>query len=189
MVNYAEEADFGSPRRRRRSPAEIAARKAERAALRTEEEWHSYARDLCYRQLAMMERSVGQLRDAMERNLVPPDIAEETIRAFVEADLVNDERYAAMFVRTKFAGKTTSRRVLRRELARKGIGEREAQIALSQIEDADELRAASDFACRKAHSMEGLDVQTKRRRLYGALGRRGFSPDQIRQAMEDALGC
>ncbi|WP_394263670.1 regulatory protein RecX [Trueperella sp.] len=187
MVDYAEEADFSKRRRKRRSPAEIAARKKERAAARSEDEWRVYAKDLCYRQLGMMERSTAQLREAMERNLVPPEIAENVLQAFIDADLVNDARFAAMFVRTRFTGKTTSRRALRMDLQRKGVSGPEADEALDQITSDDELEAATDFAVRKVRSMRDVEPEVKRRRLYGALGRRGFSPGQIRQAMDTAL--
>lgn len=189
MVDYADEGSFGKNRRRgRRSPAEIAARKKELAAARSEGEWRVYAKDICYRQLGMMERSTAQLREAMERNLVPSEIAEEVLEAFIDADLVNDARFAAMFVRTRFSGKTTSRRALRMELQRKGVTGTEADEALDQITSSDEQEAATEFAIRKARSMSNLEPEVRRRRLYGALGRRGYSHDQIRQAMDTALG-
>lgn len=105
MVNYAEDAEERSAKRKYRSASEIAQRKKERAQARSEEEWIQYAKDLCYRQLGMMERSVAQLRQSMERNLVPPQIIESTLDAFIAANLVNDERFAMMFVRSKFAEK------------------------------------------------------------------------------------
>ncbi|AWA42843.1 regulatory protein RecX [Trueperella pyogenes] len=177
MVNYAEDADVRP--RRRSDPA----RRLARAAARSEDEWRSYARDLCYRQLAAMERSTQQLRDAMERNLVPDYIAQETLDAFCAANLVNDERFARMYVRSKFTGKTTTRRVLAQELERKGVGKEEIANALAQISDEDEAAAAIEFARRKAKSMSQLDTQTQRRRIYGALGRRGFRTEHIRQAI------
>ncbi len=189
MVNYAEEADFvGRARpRKHRSPKEIAERRAARAAERSEDDWRSYARDLCFRQLGMMERSVDQLRKSMEKNLVPAEIIEETLDSFQNSNLVNDERYAGMYVRSKFNEKATSRRALRQELRRKGIDQEVADEALLEIDDEAETRAAMDFAMRKARSMRSLEYEVARRRLYGALARRGFSPDQIRQAVGKAL--
>ncbi|MFP7695960.1 regulatory protein RecX [Trueperella sp. LYQ143] len=185
MVDYRLHAD--AKVRRRASAAEIAARRRERAAQRSEEEWYSFAKDVCYRQLAMMERSVAQLRTALHRQLVPDEIANSVIDMFCQADLVNDERFARMFVRSKFATKTTSRRVLRRELAEKGVSAELVEQALAEISDDSELEAARDFAQRKVRSMRGIDEETIRRRLYGALGRRGFCAEHIRQAIYDAF--
>ncbi|KTF04794.1 regulatory protein RecX [Trueperella bernardiae] len=181
MVDYSEDP---RPRRRR----DFVERRAARAAARNEEDWHVYARNLCYRLLAAQERSRRQLRDAMERNLVPDEIAQATLQAFVDAGLVDDERFAYMYVRSKFEGKVTTRRVLAQELRAKGVEGELAQRALEQITVEDELEAAIAFARKKAASMAGLEEEKKRRRLYGALGRRGFSPEHIRQAMEAALG-
>lgn len=187
MVNYAEDADESIRRRKYRSAAEIAQRKQERAARRSEEEWIQYARDLCYRQLGMMERSVFQLRQSMERNLVPQNIIDQTIQSFCEAGLVDDERFASMYVRSKFAEKTISRRGLQQELVRKGIAQEIISRAVKQIDSEAERDAALDFACRRIRSMASLEPLVIRRRLYGALARRGFSPDHVRYAVESAL--
>lgn len=189
MVDYAEEADFPSKRRKRKplNAHEISERRAARAAARDEGEWHRYAKDVCYRQLSMMERSVAQLREALSRHLVPDEIAAETIEHFVQAGLVDDERYAGMFVRSKFAQKATSRRQLRAELQRKGIPAQIAEQALLEITPEDEARVACDFARRAVNSMNSLDRDVIRRRLYGRLARRGFSGQQIRLAMDAAL--
>lgn len=184
MVNYAEEADFvGRRKKKRLNPREIQERKEARAAKRSEDEWRSYARDLCYRQLGMMERSVHQLRESMSKNLVPDAIADETIDVFVSAGLVSDERFAQMFVRSKFVEKTTSRRAIRRDLERKGISAQTAEAALSQITEDDETQAAIEYVQRKSRSLATVEPEVARRRLYGQLARRGFSPDQIRRAM------
>lgn len=159
----------------------------ERAEARTEEDWTRYAKDLCYRQLGMMERSVFQLRQALERNLVPEAIIVHTLDAFKVSGLVDDARFAAMFVRSKFAEKTISRRGLTQELLRRGIAPDIIADALEQIDTEDEQHAAVEFALRKAHSMRLLEPDVIRRRLYSALARRGFSADHIRYAVEQAL--
>lgn len=189
MVNYAEEADFiGKQKRKKyRSAKEIAERKAAKAAARSEEDWYSYAREICFRQLGMMERSTQQLMDALLRNLVPREIAEQTITKFEQAGLVSDERFAHMFVRSKFAEKTISRRGLTQELKRRGIAGTLAESALDQISDEDEATAAKDFAARKIRSMSHLEDEVIRRRLYGALARRGFNTSQVNEAVRYAF--
>lgn len=189
MVNYAEEADFVVQQKpkRYRSATEIAERKAAKAAARSEEDWHTYAREICFRQLGMMERSTQQLMDALLRNLVPQDIAKQTIAKFEEAGLVSDERYAQMFVRSKFSEKTISRRGLTQELKRRGIAGDIASEALDQISSDDEAEAAKEFAARKIRSMSRLEDEVIRRRLYGALTRRGFSSSQVNDAVRFAF--
>ena len=50
-----------------------------------------------------------------------------------------------------------------------------------------ERRAAFELARKKARSTEGLDYEVRRRRIYGALARRGFSPDQTMSAVRAVL--
>ncbi|MBM7825620.1 regulatory protein [Arcanobacterium pluranimalium] len=186
MVNYAEEADFlrGKRRKKRLSPQEAQERRRARNEARTEEEWHSLARDIVYRQLGMADRSEKQLRDALARRDVPAEVIDTTIARFLEADLINDSKYAQSFVRLRFAEKSTSRRKLREELRNRGITGDLAEQALTQVSDSDEYHSAVQFVRKKMRANARLDQEVARRRIYGALARRGFSPDVIGKAMD-----
>lgn len=188
MVNYAEEADFVGRKKPRKyvSFEEAQRRREARNAARSEEEWHHYAREAVYRLLGVRDRSVGELRSALRKRNVPEAIAESTIQAFVKAGLVNDARFAQLFVRARFGEKAISRRSLAAELKKRGISAEDSEAALAQIEEVDEEQSATDFALRKVRAMRGLDSAVVRRRLYGALGRRGFSPHVIQMAYEKA---
>lgn len=190
MVDYAEEADFvGRGRRRRRSnPEEVAERRAAKAAARTPAQWRSFARDIVYRQLGAMDRSELQLRQALERQLVPGEIIDETIAKFVDADLVNDDRYAKTFVRSRFESKATSRRALRQDLKAKGIEGEQAENALEQVTSDDEFNIALEFARKKSRSLRAVEPLVAKRRLFGALGRRGFDPALIMRVVTIVVG-
>ncbi|MGV9182251.1 regulatory protein RecX [Arcanobacterium canis] len=185
MVNYAEDADFRQ--RKSSNPHEIAQRKQARAAARSASEWRSFARDIVYRRLAVQDRSIAELRTVMERELVPQEFIDETLKKFSDADLVNDERFAQSYVRSRFESKSTSRRSLAHDLRQKGIVGELANQALSQISDSDEQASANAFAIRRIRSMTGLDTHVIHRRLFGALARRGFSPAQVSRAIDAAF--
>lgn len=189
MVNYAAEADFVGHKKPRKyvSAAEAKRRRDARNAARSEEDWQHFAREAVYRLLGVRDRSTQELRTALQQRDVPSAIAEETIAAFVKAGLVDDAKFAAAFVRWRFAEKGSPRRRLLQELQKRGITGEDARNALAQIDDESETQAAVDFALRKVHSLRGLDREVARRRLYGALGRRGFSGAQIQAAMSAAL--
>ncbi|MFC5280577.1 regulatory protein RecX [Arcanobacterium canis] len=185
MVNYSEDADVRP--RKRSNPREIEQRKQARAAARSASEWRSFARDIVYRRLAVQDRSSAELRMAMERELVPQEFIDETLKKFSDADLVNDERFAQSYVRSRFESKSTSRRSLTHDLRQKGIIGELADQALSQISDSDEQASANAFAIRRIRSMTSLDAHVIRRRLFGALARRGFSPTQALCAIDSAF--
>lgn len=189
MVSYAPEEDFRIPKSssKYRTAAEKRAQIKARNAARSAHEWEKLATDIVYRQLAMAERATGQLRATLSRREVPSDIAENVISKFITAGLVDDARYAQMYVRTTFSGKTTSRRKLSMELSKRGLTSEVIESALEQISEADEFDAAYEFALKKIKTLSQYPRDTIYRRVYGAMGRRGFSPSTIRNAMERAF--
>lgn len=189
MVNYAEEADFIGKKKSKKfvSAAEAKARRDARNAARSESDWCSYAREIVYRQLSIRDRSSHELLTALHTREVPDTIAQETVQAFIESDIVNDARFARSFVRMRFAEKSISRRSLAIELAKRGIDSDDAQAAIEQIDADAEEESACNFARRKSRTMVGLEQVVAYRRLYGALARRGFSPSVSRAAVTNAL--
>lgn len=153
----------------------------------TPEEMRKEARAIVMRQLAMMDRSRQQLTTAQVSRGVPEDIAAETVDKFENAGLVDDEKFADMLVRSRMAEKPVSKRGLACELERKGIDRETAETALEQVSGDDERQAAIDLAMKKARATQGLDYQVRKRRIFGALARRGFSPDQAMFAIRIAL--
>ncbi|WP_052047185.1 regulatory protein RecX [Arcanobacterium sp. S3PF19] len=187
MVNYAEDADFfGRARKKRyRTPEEAAAAKKRRNERRSESDWESLARDVVYRQLGMAERSVKQLRDSLSRRDVPPEIAHTVLEKFVAAGLVDDRRFAQTYARAAKEAKRTSRRKLAADLAKKGISREDIEAVTDDFSPEDELSAARAITEKKMRSLRGADRETVKRRVYGALARRGFSYEIIRRSMEE----
>ena len=153
----------------------------------TPDQLREEGRAIVLRQLAMMDRSRKQLLDAQTKRGVPEDIALEVVDRFEEAGLVDDEKFAGMLVRSRMSAKPVSRTGLARELARKGIHRDIADAALEEMSDEDERAAAFELAQKKARSTDGLDYDVRKRRIYGALARRGFTPDQIMSAVRAVL--
>lgn len=152
------------------------------------DELREEARAIVLRQLAMTDRSRKQLIDAQVSRGVPDEIALEIVDRFEEVGLVDDEKFAGMLVRSRMAEKPVSRLGLARELSRRGIDRDIADAALEEVTAEDELSAAVTLAEKKARSTRGLDDAVRRRRIYGALARRGFTPDQISHALRVSLG-
>ena len=79
------------------------------------------------------------------------------------------------------------RRTLRMELQRKGVGSSDIEAALELVDDDDEASAAVDLAIRKARATAGLEPVVRRRRMMGALMRRGFNATVAAHAVRSAL--
>ena len=68
------------------------------------------------------------------------------------------------------------------------MGEDAAKEALSKVGHEEELEAARAFAQRRARTLVGLDSRVARRRLFGALGRRGFRGSVVSSILDEVLG-
>lgn len=182
MVDYSH--DWERPRRRaRKTPEEIAQARQRRKDRRSEDDWAQYARDSVYRQLAASERCVAQVQTTLRRNDVPAEIAERVIAQFVDAGLIDDERFARAYVRIALDGGNASRRKLRADLLRKGVAQDLVEQALEGVDDEQELQAAQALVAKKQRTLRNVAPDVARRRIYGALARRGFSYDVIRVAL------
>jgi SOS response regulatory protein OraA/RecX len=57
------------------------------------------------------------------------------------------------------------------------------------VEEAvDETSVVKQLAERRAAALQGLDPAVRRRRLYASLARRGYDADDVRRAVDAALG-
>ncbi|MDX2184373.1 MAG: regulatory protein RecX [Gemmatimonadaceae bacterium] len=114
------------------------------------------------------------------------------IEKLTRAGFLDDAAFARNFARSRLSsGKRSTRRV-RDELRTKGLGTEMVAEALDEVsadEGISDARAAEALARKKAATLRDVDRQTARRRLYGLLARRGFSPDVIARAVGLALGA
>ena len=138
----------------------------------------------------MLARAPRAVRDLRRRLLLKGE-AESDVDAAIErltaAGLVDDAAYARAFVRSKVSSQGFSRRRLQQELAKRGVARDVADAAIIEVLHDDEVDEGANIeraALKKLRTLRGLDEETRRRRLYAYLGRRGYSADQVRAALE-----
>lgn len=159
------------------------------AAHDTEPDPESVARAIALRMLTGAPRSRAQLAEAMGRRDVPEEVAERVLDRFTEVGLVDDAAYAETLVRTRHAERGLSRRALAVELRRKGVGDEDAERALEQIDTDDEESAARHLVRRRLAATAGLDAQTRARRTFAALGRKGYPPGLVARLVREELAA
>lgn len=147
----------------------------------------SVAREIVLRKLTAQARSRGELAKALSQRNVPEQTAAEVLDRFEEVGLVDDAAFADAWVRSRQSRRHLSKRVLRQELVRKGVGRDEIDNALDQVDPDDEYGAARELAVKKLRTMSGLDRAVKYRRIAAALGRRGFGPGTTSRVLADVL--
>ena len=133
------------------------------------------ARLILLRRLEAAPRTRGELAATLKQRGVPTDVAQRVLDRFVEVGLIDDTLFAQMWVQSRQSGRLLSRRALRQELTRRGIGAEDTESALTGVSDEQERAAARRLAQRKSRATEGLPNPVRVRRLVGALARRGYS--------------
>jgi regulatory protein len=146
--------------------------------------------DLALRLLEFRARTVEELRRKLIQKGAPGDDVDAVIARLLEQKLLDDTNFARQFARARVLGAGASRRRILLELKRKGVASSvadEAIDALEELEGIDPSASIHRVAAKKLKSLGALDDVTRKRRLYAFLARRGFDPDEIREAMA-ALG-
>ena len=127
-------------------------------------------------------------RDRLALRGIPEDVSGELTERFREVGLLDDAAFAEALTQTRVQVDRHGLTRIRAELRRRGVGEDVAAEALSRVGQEEELEAARAFAQRRARTLAGLDSRVARRRLAGALGRRGFGGAVVSSVVDEVLG-
>jgi regulatory protein len=109
--------------------------------------------------------------------------ADDVIRRLVDNGLLNDERFAEQYARSKMLSTGASKRRLTQDLYRKGIKDDVATAAIANVVEQDEIDPAAVIervARKKLAQLGDLEPVVLRRRLFGFLARRGYDVDEIK---------
>jgi regulatory protein len=131
---------------------------------------------------------VRELRAKLARKGFPPEQCDALVGDLSEIGLLDDAKYAQLWVESRAVFKPMGASRLRAELARKGIARELIDQALSDSrEDRDEDGAALELARKKLRTMRSLEPDAARRRLAGFLGRRGFPGGVIAKVLKQLM--
>jgi len=136
--------------------------------------------------LARAPRSARELRRKLLLKGEPEADVDATIERLTAAGLLDDATYARAFVRSKVSSQGFSRRRLLHELAKRGVARDVADAAIVEVlhdDDVDESANIERVARKKLRTLRDLDEETRERRLFSYLARRGYDVDEVRAVM------
>lgn len=148
------------------------------------------AYDRAVRALARRAFASVELERWLTQHGVVRTVARAQVERLTSQGLINDERFAADFVRGRVARRGSSTWELRRDLARKGVPREIVDAAIGDIAaDAgiDDAAVARRAAESKWRTLKRLEPQVAKRRLIGFLRRRGFGGDVVAGVMRDIV--
>jgi regulatory protein len=147
--------------------------------------------DRALNMLALGARSSRELRRQLVRKGEPPEQVDAAITRLHAAGFLDDGAFARQFARSKAVGAGMSRRRIQQELGRRGVAREVGDGAIANVfeeEELDEGAVVEQAARKKLRSLKNLDVDTRKRRLYAFLARRGYDLDDIRRAVQAVGG-
>jgi regulatory protein len=154
------------------------------------------------RYLELRSRSVGEMRRYLSGAGYRDGLVEGAITRLLDMGMLNDDTFARAWVESRFRSRPRSTRVLRQELARKGIDRGVIDVTLGELEDAQrepsagrlepgrsaDEQAADRLLARRASALgREKDLRVRRGRAYALLARNGFDPEVCRQAVNRFL--
>lgn len=151
-------------------------------------------------ELAVYDRAVGMLaaqgrsaKDLRRRLLLKgaaPEHADAAIARLGEAGFLDDGAYARQVARSRVAGRGDSRRRVAQVLAQKGVAREVVDDAVRDVfedEAVDEDALVEEAALKRVRTLGDVDPETRRRRLYAFLARRGHDGGAIQRVMSRVL--
>ena len=128
--------------------------------------------------LSYRANSSGEMRRKLTKNFEKP-IIDKVIVKLEKLGLLNDEEFAKNFAENSKKGK----RLVRLELLKKGIKKEIAEEVVQEKDQEKELENALKLADKILKRYPKEDVQTKKKKIYENLSRRGFSYDIFKKVV------
>ena len=137
------------------------------------------------RSLSRRPMSEKQVRNKLREKGFETGAADMVVERLYELKLLNDVAYGEMLIRDLMGRKAAGPALVKQKCFEKGLDRKLIERLIREaFGEVDQSEAALEFAKKKLRAMSRLDGHVKRRRLYGALGRRGYGPDVIRGVLE-----
>jgi SOS response regulatory protein OraA/RecX len=132
--------------------------------------------------------SSGDLKRKLRQRDHDPDAIDAAINLLIDRQLLDDEAYGRALIHQTLNRKPAGPMLLRSKLMQKGLARDLIDRLLKELTSTGDeaVAGAVQLIEKKLPSMRNLDTQTKNRRLWGMLGRRGFSSDVVKQAMKQS---
>ena len=142
------------------------------------------------RLLAGRELATARLRERLHRRGLPAEAIDDAVARLTRAGALDDGRAARSAARTLLAVKLRGRYRVARELERLGFAASLVETTLADLTgDTDERAAIARVVATRMHGQSRIPDPAAYRRLYGALLRRGFPGDLIREALRPLWGA
>ena len=110
--------------------------------------------------------------------------ADMVVERLYELKLLDDEAFGRSLIRDLMGRKAAGPGLIRQKCFEKGLGERLTGELIEEFAGKDDqVEAAMRFAEKKLRGLMRVEPVVRKRRLYGALARRGYGGDVVGEVM------
>jgi regulatory protein len=145
------------------------------------------ARYYAYNLLSYRQRTVQEIRDRLSKKGIRQGTAEAVVTRLKELDMVDDAAFALEYAKARVRSKRFGPSRIRHELNRKGVGKELIDAALKDLyADISPEQLALEEARKITNRLARTsDPRKRRNQLTAYLARRGFSFDQMSDAVKE----
>lgn len=130
--------------------------------------------------LEKMDYTEYQILQKLKKSGYPQETAEEILAFLKERRYLDDDRYIEHYLESH--GQRLSRRQLQQKLRQKGLDAEKIELALANMEGADESQLIRELMQKRRYDPAEADEKARRKMMRYLLGR-GFSYEEIRKNM------
>ncbi|HHP7240017.1 regulatory protein RecX [Longibacter sp.] len=147
------------------------------------------AKQRAFTYLAHKPRTETEVRRKLRRLDIGSRVIDEVVERLYELDYLDDEQYAQDYAYNRFSNKGYGPIRIERELIDRGIDRHLAERAVASLfEEENEIEAAREQARKRWPRVAGeQDIRKQKRKLFGYLQRRGFTPDVIYRVVDELV--
>jgi regulatory protein len=117
-------------------------------------------------------RTQSEIRQNLQKHEVSEPVIHQVLERLERTGLINDRSFAESWIENRSDLRPRSRFALAHELKKRGIA---PEVIDSSLKDVDDVELAYQAAHKQFRKYSHLDWQSYRQKMYGFLGRRGFS--------------
>jgi regulatory protein len=133
--------------------------------------------------LAHRPRSTAEVTSRLRRAQVDEDTLQIVLDRLREQRLLDDTRFATLWVESRSSFQPRSARLLQHELRQKGVARDTIETVIAARSGDDEVDTAIAAGRKRLRAFASLDEETFRRRMAGFLARRGFNYAAVEPAL------
>ena len=136
------------------------------------------------RLLSRRPLSEWEVRKKMREKGFEVAAADMVVERLYELNLLDDEAFGRSLIRSLMGRKAAGPGLIRQKCFEKGLSEQVTGELIAEFAGKDDqVEAAMRFAEKKLRGLMRVEPMARKRRLYGALARRGYGGDVVSEVM------